>query len=265
MRKINPLAVLGVFFVGMTVSASPVRSSVAADEAGVCPFLEIPSASEYVQDGLVAMWDGIENVGLENHDFYATEWIDLAQGAVLPVPIDGLRYWKKDCFWRLGNWQVGVSAAPSLNAEFNGEWTVETVFSLEGISSLIANRNVCSFSSYDIRCPLLRDDGHASLYIAGVFEYSTGVAMPFPRTTFTISRQGKLYSLYVNGILIFRRTSSSTADHNPTNVFVTQNYMQDADGKWGTSDNCAIRVYNRALTDEEVEYNYLLDAVRFGM
>lgn len=35
------------------------------------------TAKDYVQDGLVAMWDGIENAGWKTHDPAATTWIDL--------------------------------------------------------------------------------------------------------------------------------------------------------------------------------------------
>lgn len=37
------------------------------------------TAKDYVQDGLVAMWDGIENAGLWTHDANATVWKDLCQ------------------------------------------------------------------------------------------------------------------------------------------------------------------------------------------
>lgn len=36
-----------------------------------------PTAKDYVQDGLVAMWDGIENAGWGTHDPNATVWKDL--------------------------------------------------------------------------------------------------------------------------------------------------------------------------------------------
>ena len=35
------------------------------------------TARDYVQDGLVAMWDGIENAGWGEHDATATTWKDL--------------------------------------------------------------------------------------------------------------------------------------------------------------------------------------------
>ena len=39
-----------------------------------------PTARDYVQDGLIAMWDGIENVGYGQHDDNATSWADLTGG-----------------------------------------------------------------------------------------------------------------------------------------------------------------------------------------
>ena len=37
----------------------------------------MPTARDYVQDGLIAMWDGIENAGWGVHDPNATTWKDL--------------------------------------------------------------------------------------------------------------------------------------------------------------------------------------------
>ena len=38
----------------------------------------VPTTRDYVQDGLIAMWDGIENAGLGVHDPSATVWKDLS-------------------------------------------------------------------------------------------------------------------------------------------------------------------------------------------
>ena len=48
------------------------RTSAWARAGGV-----VPTARDYVQDGLVAMWDGIENAGWGVHDPNATVWKDL--------------------------------------------------------------------------------------------------------------------------------------------------------------------------------------------
>ena len=36
----------------------------------------MPTAKDYVQDGLIAMWDGVENAGWGVHDPNATVWKD---------------------------------------------------------------------------------------------------------------------------------------------------------------------------------------------
>ncbi len=42
---------------------------------------EAISAKSYVQNGLDAMWDGIENVGWSMHDENSQEWVDLVGGS----------------------------------------------------------------------------------------------------------------------------------------------------------------------------------------
>ena len=38
-----------------------------------------PTARDYVQNGLIAMWDGEWNAGLGVHDPNATTWVDLSE------------------------------------------------------------------------------------------------------------------------------------------------------------------------------------------
>ena len=45
--------------------------------------LDVPSAAEYVHDGLVAMFDGIENFAYGMHHSGATSWRDLVGGLML--------------------------------------------------------------------------------------------------------------------------------------------------------------------------------------
>lgn len=45
----------------------------------------VTTAKSYVQDGIVANWDGIENVGLGVHDAAAETWKDLVGGRVLTL------------------------------------------------------------------------------------------------------------------------------------------------------------------------------------
>ena len=44
------------------------------------------SASDYVQDGLVAQWDGVENAGVVLHEDSPSAWVDLVGGLEITIP-----------------------------------------------------------------------------------------------------------------------------------------------------------------------------------
>ena len=71
----------GAASVGAALGAysSPVRS-VLGSRDGLNGSNEVPTAKDYVQDSLIAMWDGIENVGWGLHDDDAASWVDLTGG-----------------------------------------------------------------------------------------------------------------------------------------------------------------------------------------
>lgn len=77
MNRLKTIVVLIAAAVVMSSAASPVRSNLGGDgeEYGD---VETYTASDYVQEGLVAMWDGIENAGLGEH---------VASGPALPAPV----------------------------------------------------------------------------------------------------------------------------------------------------------------------------------
>ena len=61
--------------------AHPIRSVVGSANSGYAiDDSPIPTAEDYIQDGLVSLWDCIENVGLGEHNPDSTEWIDLVAG-----------------------------------------------------------------------------------------------------------------------------------------------------------------------------------------
>ena len=72
---------LTIFFIGALTSlnAFPARSGVGLRHISMSEVggNESYSAKDYVQDGLVCMWDGIENVDWGVHDPNTTVWVDL--------------------------------------------------------------------------------------------------------------------------------------------------------------------------------------------
>ena len=67
-----------ILVVGIAVSA-PTKSMIGAKATVTTSNAEMKyTARDYVQEGLVAIWDGIENIGYGLHDSNATVWIDLS-------------------------------------------------------------------------------------------------------------------------------------------------------------------------------------------
>lgn len=46
----------------------------------VQPHLRAATTADYVQDGLLACWDGVENAGAGLHDAAPSKWIDVVGG-----------------------------------------------------------------------------------------------------------------------------------------------------------------------------------------
>lgn len=86
------------------------------------------SARSYVKDGLIAMWDGIENSGFKSHSPSATVWHNLGSlgssfDATSPSAIEftdnAAVFNAVKCF---------STPAGFMSGQIKGEWTVEAVF-----------------------------------------------------------------------------------------------------------------------------------------
>ena len=62
---------------GMSTFAATAALMVAMAQPGMADGV---AASSYIQDGLVACWDGIENAGAGTHDAGVTVWKDIVGG-----------------------------------------------------------------------------------------------------------------------------------------------------------------------------------------
>lgn len=69
----------GIAALGMGAMAAPIRSVLSPNGILDAP-LQVPTASDYVQDGLAFMWDGIENIGFGESDPTSRQWLDLITG-----------------------------------------------------------------------------------------------------------------------------------------------------------------------------------------
>ena len=224
-------------------------------------FLAPPTARDYIQDGLVAMWDGIENAGWGIHDPNATTWKDLVGS------YDAVR--------QVADWQYNC-------AVFNGtESRVAKTGSLLGKPS-----NVTAEVVYDRTAPWSRciigctQSGGWSIwptsqsvvdYWCRGYAYSLKVSnttdQPGVRYTRTLAA-GTGMRCYKDATQVRYTASGSAIEYNNSCGF---NIGADSNGSsYGvehplTGHIYCVRVYSRMLTLEEIQYNNNIDKRRFNL
>lgn len=226
------------------------------------------TARDYAQNGLVAMWDGIENAGVGVHSNSATYWTDLVR------PDNSVRF----------------------NLVSSDSWA-DTGLAIR--DSRIVGSGYDTFYFYDYGQPVTPDGWHFELVVsvdsvkqAGglVLNWRGNINGPFVISTawnylrFTGGGNGNYsnddlsYSiadsigkafeasfslnygdsnLYCNGVLA-RTKFEKQAGNSLAHAFTIGSGGQDMVIK-------SIRVYNRTLTPSEVMSNYEVDAARFGL
>lgn len=238
------------------------------------PTPSVPTARDYVQNGLVAMWDGIENAGYRQHDPNATVWKDLS-GNNMDFPlVEGNSSW-------LGNALLGASrsagyigslSASSLGTvgfvEFVGnpyygvgdrvEATPGMILDGATSGSVInlrirgwASRKVCSILKGSKNCPWYVTPGMGTksedrtVYCAGEVSGAD------------------VGTVYYNGDEVTPQTFGENFDASPY-VCLGAYKTNDTRYPYEGSINC-IRIYNRSLTAADVAHNYAVDKARFNL
>lgn len=226
-----------------------------------------PTARDYVQDGLVVMWDGIENAGWGVHNSSATTWKDLIGNYSLPLMSGGS--WEDDCI-------VGDGTAPAAGTNDGPSDTLKQPFAEVVYHSLAAPaRNVVVVSF--------------GLKYSGSENYYKVFGLSDSRGTVYFDANGRLAKV-TGDTYLAAHTVSMASTARGTN----QGYYVDAVARsWSGGDGsgsfnkgvfvCAmansgvgwmqpskskvhcIRFYSRVLTSAEVAHNYTVDKARFNL
>ena len=220
---------------------------------------ELPTAKDYVQDGLIAMWDGIENAGWGVHDPSATVWKDLI-GLWGDLEFVGSPAVRDDEI--LFN---SIGGAQSSNAKTRpSSVTYEIVCNvMSGYLSVLWAGTGGPHNYGDI-VPFGNNTNQAELYIGGVsiksnandypvFDYGKRCSMAFT------SGEGFLRS-FKNGSIAQEYTGKRTEAN--FNYLSVGKYL---DGHYQPISVCRIGVYERNLHPIEIAANYAIDKARFNL
>ena len=211
------------------------------------------TSKSYVQDGLIAQWDGIDNVlldGVRLHDANAEVWSDLTgNGNDFAVG----SYWGT----QLDSWtDTSLKAKSCYNVPCNKSCSDYVTI------EICAKHNQmyqCLFNSGDgLKKFIAVKNNSVLFYNAANMNYDIGKAAFFQAAAVhspTVSSP----VVYTNGVPTARISSDSWGDNTAGTCLgrgVDSNYQF-------TGEYYAIRLYNRALTPEELAKNAKIDAVRF--
>lgn len=214
------------------------------------------TTDDYVQDGLINQWDGIENAGVGTHNAAATVWKDLKGG--LDLTLCGKGAWNAT-----GN-GLNVNGCSAKGTSATTAYrTIEVVYKMSGGRILFASGNAQTrfvlFDSATAPGTMAYFDGAKSTkYIP------TSLVPGAPRAiAATYNESSAVDAIYYNG----------AQDQNGK---THKNDWLLGDGKVMIGDRSttataytwqgtvyAIRLYDRELTAEEIAANCLVDILRF--
>ena len=220
-----------------------------------------PTARDYVQDGLVAMWDGIENAGWGQHDASATTWADLIGGHVLNVDNGGS--WADDCLvcngTRRGAYGSNLTGAAPL--------VVEAVVRATTASSwrILWHQSAWRDGQRLTRCLVFSSP--IRLWLASAYGTADVSSVISNKTAMHIDYDNSGIShLIINGeTATFVQDATSWYYSDGGNGFAFGGASSTSASYALACKIYSFRLYSRALTAAEVAANYAIDAARFGL
>lgn len=199
-----------------------------------------PTAAGYIRDGLIAQWDGEENVGLGlPHDPDATVWKDLAGDRDLPLTARG-SFSENALVCGAGS---SYAAGPT-----NAFSTIRTF-------EIVCDK--CTTSDWN----MLFYGGSSSLLLSAsgnLFLWGNSRLCYFYYSPTTLSIVDGTY--YADGLRADLSGSTDWWGERGTSLTVADSNIN---GRPYHGRIYSIRVYDRVLTDAERRHNYLIDCRRF--
>ena len=219
------------------------------------------SAKSYVQDGLVAMWDGIENAGWGTHDPNATTWKDVVHGAEIPLA-SGMSFGDMELVFDNRSTTADTSTAldNSIFSAVSTEFTVEFVEKVtKSYSGFGASSNMYlgyySYHQMDRNRTLTCNDNTTYKQYAGVpygTPYNCSIVRNIAANTMVVMENGS----------ILTATSLGGRVCSLQNILTMTNGWNGNVSSYNTNN---IRIYSRALTADEIAANYAVDKARFNL
>lgn len=243
--------------------------------------VEMLSARSYVQDGLIAMWDGIENAGYGVHNPNATVWKNLiTMDDELHIP-DGASW--GDVYLHTqanggGNHAIGGTGS---NHYLSGKLTEYPFCSFECSFLFFAGSESAGNAAGCIGINIAQGSVSSFIYgmpwgvkyylwpgVGGFENYAYNASDILSKNSLlnicVTCERGGLSKFYINGELKISKIA-------PTSGAIDTRYLTRFNsGSWNGDNGIdanyyGMRIYNRTISQDEVMSNYAIDKARFGL
>ena len=235
-------------------------AAIAALAIGMAHATTYTSAS-YVQDGLIAQWDGIDNAGTGVHDPNATVWKDLAGHNDLTLA-SGATWRRGICFY-MNTRTNGLAAAYGTEAATTYK-TIEILFKEDSWWNRILfwSGTQSRYVAFDVRdtkpFKWVYFDGAKSTPYAKVRTYDPNALVA------TYDDNNAVTQIYADGAPKVNATQTNTWNPGDNRVTLGWRSATTANKDYGWEGEVySIRLYSRALTPEEIARNHAIDVKRF--
>lgn len=231
----------------------------------------------YVTDGLVAMWDGLHNKTLDGeHDGSVTKWTDIVGGVESAVMTN--QTWGDNYIQMTdANLQLFTSGAGTLlpDRPYTVEMVAEEITKSESSNAagglIVRARHRVGFfrhlnnNAWGPAC-FMASNYYVAMKIAGltysqIYPKASKSFIVKNWSTISSSTARNCVNVYYNGTLLTEHLYTYSSGNPPTESDVITLARSTA----GTYRYYNIRIYNRALSADEIAANYALDVERFNI
>ena len=238
-------------------------------------WLENPVSTSYINDGMILHLDAINNVGMgdNNHSTTTNIWKDLSgNNSDVTLRTTGT----SGPVWESDNLLFdGVDDYATGEATSNGDITVEFV----GRQNNTSNSGVLyMINPWDSKvtaptmqlwycgyiCGRMLVPQKQELYYMEIGVGQLGRLNADSKAAFTVTKSNNAIIVYWNGQLKKEYKDQGFIDRfNITNMNFTIGKWHNSNSYYSNEIVNAFRIYNRALTENEVKQNYYTDKIRF--
>lgn len=217
----------------------------------------------YVTDGLVAMWDGEWNAGREKHSS-TVGMKNLAGDDEIVLPDDLSKWEMKDKSMHL-KWGYDQSAStsftiPRMTWLDSSQWTVEIVACrIRGYSDTIGGIGIQMNKVFELR--------YGQLNLGTVYMYDTSGNRSSSDMSVSNTTLPHTLSFRYNGTManVFCDALSKVSKTISMKPFSTSSIRVGNIYSYVEGEIYSIRIYSRALAQDEISHNYLIDDARFKL